>query len=308
MITMLHTGGGISALHGKEIFHGILKEVVWHAFLDTLKIAGFLFLTYLIMEIIEHKAAKSLGGFVRKAGKLGPAIGGALGAVPQCGFSAVAANFYTGHVISLGTLIAVFLSTSDEMLPILVSGSVSIGAIFAILGYKLLCGMAVGFIIDLVLRFIRREVHEIDIDEICENDNCHCERGVFYSALHHTLTVGGFVFIVTLLINALVFVIGEDALGAILYDKPFVSHLIASVLGLVPNCAVSVVLTELCVEGFITVGTMLAGLFSGAGVGLLVLFKVNKRHKENLIILGILVASGIVFGMLADFIGFGALI
>lgn len=308
MMFSLHAGSGASGMSGGEIFRGILNEVIIHALLDTLKIIVFLFLTYLLMEFIEHKAGDKLKGFIGSAGKLGPAIGGVLGAVPQCGFSAAAANFYTGHVISLGTLVAVFLSTSDEMLPIMISGSVSVGAIFAILGYKLVCGMLVGFIIDTVLRFMRHGVEEINIDEICENDNCHCERGIFYSAIHHTLTVGGFVLLITLLINSLIFVIGEDTLGEIMYDKPFVGHLIAAVFGLIPNCAVSVALTELCVGGFITVGTMMAGLFSGAGVGLLILFKVNKRYKENLAVLGILIVSGVVFGMLADVIGFSSLL
>jgi len=302
-INLLH-----SHTEGGGIFRAVLDEVVLHALLDTLKIVGFLFLTYLLMELIEHKAGARLKGFIGKAGKLGPALGASLGAVPQCGFSAAAANFYTGRVISLGTLVAVFLSTSDEMLPIMISGKISAGAIFAILGYKLFSGMLVGFIIDLVLRFMRRGAEEINIDELCENDNCHCERGVLYSALHHTLTVGSFVLLVTLAINTLVFIIGEDALGSIMYDKPFVGHLIAALFGLIPNCAVSVALTELCLGGFITVGTMMAGLFSGAGVGVLVLFRVNKRYKENLAVLLILVVSGLVFGMLADLIGFSSLI
>lgn len=303
MNCLLHAGGAEGGT-----FAAFLSEVILHGFLDTLKIIGFLFLTYLLMEFIEHKAQDRISVLIGRAGKLGPMIGGALGAVPQCGFSAAAANFYTGRIISLGTLVAVFLSTSDEMLPVMVSGSVSPRAIFAILGYKLVCGMLVGFIIDLALRFMRRGGGEINIDEICENGNCHCERGIFYSALHHTLTVGGFVLLITLLINSLVFAVGEDLLGEIMYDKLFVGHLIAALFGLIPNCAVSVALTELCIGGFITAGTMISGLFSGAGVGLIVLFRVNKRTKENLAVAAILVVSGVLFGMLADLIGFSALI
>ncbi len=309
MTTLLHAHGSVSDMTGSEIFSGILKEVVWHSLLDSLKIVAFLFFAYLLMEFIEHKASEKVEGFVKKAGVLGPLAGGALGAVPQCGFSTVASNFYTARVITLGTLVAVFLSTSDEMLPIMISGRVSWKFIFTVLGYKLAVAVLLGFIIDLLLKLLcKGGERNIDIDEICENDNCHCERGIFYSALHHTLTVGGFVLLITLILNLVIFFVGEENLAALMYDKFFVGHVIAAALGLIPNCAISVALTELCIEGYITVGTMLSGLFAGSGVGLLVLLKVNKRRKENLIIVGILLLAGIIFGMLADVIDFSSLI
>jgi len=235
-------------------------------------------------------------------------LGGLLGAAPQCGFSAAASNFYTGRVITLGTLVAIFLSTSDEMLPILISSRISATAILAILGYKTAVGIAVGFIIDLILKLMRRERRPINIDEICEEDNCHCERGIFFSALHHTLTIGGFILLITFVINALVLFVGSENIAKIMYDKPIISHVIAAILGLIPNCAVSVTLTNLCLEGIITAGTMLSGLFSGAGVGLLILFKVNKSIKENLVITAILVLCGSVFGFVADLLNFSALL
>ena len=279
---------------------GFIREVLWHGFLDTLKLVPFLFLTYLLMEFIEHKASDRTARFMKKAGPFGPLIGGAAGAVPQCGFSAAASNLYAGRVITVGTLISVFLSTSDEMLPILISGRISAWGIAIILLYKAVVGVAVGFGADFLFRIVRGAREEINIDEICDNDNCHCERGIFYSALHHTLTISLFVFIVTILINTLVFFVGEENLGAIMYDKPFVSHLIASVFGLIPNCAASVVLSKLFAGRLITAGTMIAGLFSGAGVGVIVLFKVNKHIKENLAVISILIASGVVFGLLFD--------
>ncbi len=293
--------------HG-DLFTEILEEVFLHGLTDTAKIILFLFLTYLLMELIEHKASDRAKRLMQRSGALGPALGGLIGAVPQCGFSAAVSNFYTGRVATLGTLIAVFLSTSDEMLPILISGKVGIGAILAILGYKAAVGMLVGFAVDGCIRLFRREDAHLHIGEMCESDSCHCERGIFRSALHHTLTVGGFVLLITVLLNAAVFFIGSENLTRVLYDKPFISHLIASLLGLIPNCAVSVALTDLCIEGFITAGTMLSGLFSGAGVGLLILFRVNKRIKENLAVMGILVLSGTLFGFLADLAGFSALI
>ena len=292
----------MALLHTHAHGEGWFSEIVLAGLLDTLKLLPFLFLTYLLMEFIEHRASDKAQSFMNKTGALGPLVGGALGAVPQCGFSAAASNLYAGRVITLGTLVAVFLSTSDEMLPILISGNMRAGGIIFILVYKAAVGIAAGFVIDLVLRFMRRGREDINIDEICDNDNCHCERGIFYSALHHTLTISAFLLLITLAINALVFLVGEESLGEIMYDKPFISHLIAAVFGLIPNCAASVVLTKLCTEGLITAGTMMSGLFSGAGVGILVLFRVNKHVKENLTVVGLVVAIGLVFGFLADLI------
>lgn len=303
MTTLLHAHG-----EHTDIWHAIYEEVLLHGILDTLKIVAFLFITYLIMEFIEHKASDKTRTLLWHSGSFGPALGGLLGAFPQCGFSAAGSNFYTGRVITLGTLIAIFLSTSDEMLPILISGKISLAAIFAVLGYKTAVGILVGFAIDFILKLLHRERQPINIDEICEEDNCHCERGIFFSALHHTLTVGGFVFIITLAINALVLFVGSESIAKIMYGRPIISHVIASLIGLIPNCAVSVTLTNLCIEGIITAGTMLSGLFSGAGVGLLILFKVNKNLKENLIITAILILTGTAFGFIADLLNFSALL
>ncbi len=287
---------------GGSLIENILTDILLEGVLDTLKLIPFLFLTYLLMEFIEHKAEDKAERFMKKAGHFAPLLGGALGAVPQCGFSAAASGLFAGRVISIGTLVAVFLSTSDEMLPILLGGDVPPLTVLLIVAYKAGVGIIVGFTVDLLLRLFKKEEKNINIDEICDNDNCHCEKGIFYSAIHHTLTITLFVFLITLLINALVFFIGRESLGAVMYDKPFIGHLIAAVFGLIPNCAASVVLSGLCSEGLITVGTMMAGLFSGAGVGLLVLFRVNRHLKENFLVVGIIIAAGVVFGMLGDLI------
>ena len=294
---LLHTDADGGVVH-------MLEEIFLHGLLDTLRLVPFLFLTYLLMEIIEHKATGGIERFIRKAGPLGPLVGGAAGAVPQCGFSAAAANLYAGRIIGLGTLCAVFLSTSDEMLPILLSGSFPVGKVLAIVGYKAAVGVLVGFIVNLILHFCRYDRGEIDIDEICENDNCHCERGVLYSALHHTLTIGTFVLVITFLINAIIYFVGEESVASFIEGKFLVGHLVAAVLGLVPNCAVSVALATLCAEGMISTGVMLSGLFPGAGVGLLVLFRVNRKVWENLLLVGILVLCGVAFGIVADLIPF----
>ena len=304
MNTLLHT----HANENTDFWHSVFSNVLLEGILDTLKILPFLFLTYLLMELIEHKASTKARAFMERSGAGGPAIGGLLGAIPQCGFSASAANFYTGRVITLGTLIAVFLSTSDEMLPIMISGKISAGAILVILAYKAVVGIIVGFSVDIVIKLMRGGNEPINIDRICEEDDCHCENGILFSAIHHTVTVGAFVLLITLLINLLVLFVGTESIAGIMYDKPFLSHLIAAILGLIPNCAVSVALTDFCLEGFITAGTMLSGLFSGAGVGILVLFRVNKCYKENFAIIGILVLSGVLFGLLADALNLSTLI
>jgi len=284
-------------------FGEFLDEVILHGFIDTLKLVLFLFLTYLLMEFIEHRASERVKGIMTRAGKFGPIIGGAFGAVPQCGFSAAAANLYAGRVISLGTLIAVFLSTSDEMLPILIAGNMNIGTVLLIIVYKCAVGIAMGFVIDLVMKAMKIKKEEINIDEICDNDDCHCENGILRSALHHTLSVSLFILIVTVSLNAVLFFVGEEALSGSLLSIPFVSHILCALVGLVPNCASSVALTGLAMNGVIPTGAMMSGLFSGAGVGLLILFKMNKRPKENIIITALLVGIGIVFGLIADLAG-----
>ena len=288
--------------------HEIIHEIFLHGILDTLYVIPFLFLTYLLMEFIEHKASDKAVGFMHKAGTFGPLAGGALGAVPQCGFPSVASNLYCGRVISLGTLVAVFLSCSDEMLPIMISSALGVKTIVGVLVYKVAAAVIAGFAVDIILHLFNKKTPKIDIDELCENDNCHCERGIFYSALHHTASITLFILLFTFIINALVFAVGEESLGKIMYDKPLISHLIAAIFGLIPNCAASVALTGFYTDGFITLGTMLSGLFSGSGIGLLVLFKVNKHLKENLAIIAILVFSGFLFGLLADVTGLSALL
>ncbi len=278
------------------------EEIFLHGLIETLKIIPFLFLTYLLMEFIEHRAGEKAEKFMQRAGVFAPVVGGALGAVPQCGFSAAVSNLFAGRIVSMGTVVAVFLSTSDEMIPILVSGRVSVGVVALVVLYKAVVGMSVGLLVDLVIRLVRRNAEPINIDAICDEDNCHCERGIWYSALHHTATISLFVLVITFALNALVFFVGEENLGSILNDKPVISHIVAAVIGLVPNCAASVALTTLCTEGLISAGTMMSGLFSGAGVGLLVLFRMNKKLKENLIIVGIIVITGVIFGLIGDLI------
>ena len=300
--TLLHAShAGVFERLGS--FGSFLDEVVWHGFLDTLKLVLFLFLTYLLMEFIEHKASEKARTLMAKAGSFGPAIGGIFGAVPQCGFSAAAANLYTARVMSLGTLIAVFLSTSDEMLPIMLAGNIKISSVLLILLYKCVVGIAMGYAIDGAMRLMKVEKEQINIDEICDNDGCRCEDGILKSALHHTLSVSLFIFAVTLVLNSIIFFVGYDTLSGSVFSLPVISHILCALVGLIPNCASSVALTGLAMSGVISVGAMMSGLFAGAGVGILVLFKMNKRVKENIVVVALLVAIGVIFGILADVIG-----
>lgn len=281
-------------------------DVLLDTLLDAAKLIPFLYLTYLLLEFIEHRAKEQTEVLMKKAGKWGPFLGGALGAVPQCGFSASMSNLYAENIISMGTLVAVFLSTSDEMLPIMISG-ISSGDIRAwsvvkILLVKILLGVVVGFIVDGVARLCSKKEKNIDIESLCHDDHCGCEEGnIFLSALIHTLKILAFILVVSFALNTVIYFIGEDALGNFISSLPVVVGPLATALvGLVPNCASSIVITQLYMSGVISAGSMLAGLLSGSGIGLLILFRVNKNMKSNFAVLGIVYGSGAVIGIICD--------
>lgn len=286
---------------------GFFRSVVLQSFTETLNILPFLFLTYVLMEYLEHHAATKMRRAVEKCGTLAPLVGGAIGAIPQCGFSSAAASLYAGRTISLGALIAVFLSTSDEMLFVLISGKVNVGTILALVLSKAAIGIGVGFLVNALLK-LRGHKREEHIHELCEAEGCHCERGIWISSLYHTLTIALFIFLATLAIDSLVFFAGEETLHRLAFDIPVLSQLTCALIGLIPNCAVSVVLTELYLEGLLSAGALLSGLLPGAGVGILVLLRTNKNAKENLFILALLVATGFFFGLLFDLTGLSALL
>jgi len=277
-----------------------MLDVLRETIIDGLKLIPFLLIAYLIMEYIEHKTSNKSKEFIKKSGKLGPAIGGLLGIFPQCGFSAIAANLYAGRIITMGTLIAVFLSTSDEMLPIMISEAVPVGTILRILGIKLAIGVIMGFVIDLIFR--KKEEEEEAIEHLCEHEHCHCENGILKSALTHTVKIFAFIFIISLILNTIIHFVGEDTLSNLILNKPILGPIISALVGIIPNCASSVILTELYLGNVIGLGSMIAGLLIGSGVGILVLFKVNNNLKENLKILGILYLISVVAGITIEFV------
>ena len=280
-----------------------MLDVIIDTLLDALKLLPFLFITYLIMEYIESKASEGFNEAVSKAGYFGPLIGGVLGAFPQCGFSAAASNLYAGRVITTGTLTAIFLSTSDEMLPIFLSEQVEFRVIAVILGLKIIIGAVWGFIIDI---FFRKKKGNIDIEKLCEKEHCHCddEEGILKPALVHTVHIFLFIIIVTFIINLVIFLVGEDALASLTTAAPYAGELVTGLIGLIPNCAASVVITQLYLEGLLSFGQLMSGLLVGAGVGLLVLFRVNDNRKEDIMITVMLYIIGVLSGMLIEFTGF----
>ena len=343
------------------------------AFFDVLKTVPLLLLVYALLYYIENRLTDTPALLSRTA-QFGPAVGALAGSIPQCGFSAAAATLYSARVITLGTLFAVFLSTSDEMLPIMIAAQAPAGFIAEVLAIKALCGLIAGFAIDVVLRLRHHAVEAMRIRDLCERDHCGCddesdapsalsdacqkheesaanriddwgaeysneeERGaelacasderherdhsrdhvhahnhshghahgfgaIAKSSLVHTLQVTLFIFLVSLALEIVIDGVGEDALASFISANSNLSVVVSAIVGLIPNCAASVVLTELYLEGALSTGAMLAGLLVSAGVGLLVLFRANRPMHENFLIVAGLVACGVVFGFIVGVFG-----
>lgn len=279
----------------------ILEHVLHHAFEDSIKILPFLFVTYLVMEYLEEKMNAKTIAVLQKSEKSGPIWGALLGMLPQCGFSASASNLYAGRMITVGTLLAVYLSTSDEMLPMMISASVEPGFIIKVVLLKAGIGMLAGCIIDYVWqKLLKHPVEEPDIHHFCEHEHCECGHGIVRPAIRHTLQIWVFIYIVTVVLGFIIEVVGTDALSNFILNKPFIGEILAGIIGLIPNCAASVVITQLFLDGLIPFGTMMAGLLVGAGVGVLILLRVNEEKKDTLKIIGVLYVIGVVSGMIIN--------
>lgn len=275
-----------------------MLDAILDALLDAVKLVPFLFLTYIIMEYLEHKTGEGTQKLIKKAGAFGPVIGGVLGIVPQCGFSAAASNLYAGRMITLGTLMAIYLSTSDEMLPILISGHAPMAVILKILLAKAVIGCIAGAAIDFLLRKRRQEGHN-HIHDICEHEHCNCEQGIFRSALSHTAKITLFIFLIGIVLNVILFFVGDEALPGLILNHPILGPVLAGLVGLIPNCAGSVAITQLYLQGALEIEGAMAGLLTGSGVGVLVLFRVNPDRKESLRILGLLYGVGVLAGIVS---------
>ncbi len=277
-----------------ELFIDVIKDTL----IDALKLIPFLFIAFLLMELVEHNLSKKMTDKITNT-KFGPIVGSLLGAIPQCGFSVLASNLYVARIISLGTLISIYLSTSDEMLPILISSNANIKDILVIVLSKIIIGMISGIIIDLIYhpKFNKKDYH------VCDEEKCDCDESIIKSSIIHTFKTLLYIVIITFALNLLFSYVNEDMIGKLFLKDNIFASFLSSLVGLIPNCAASVMITELYLKGVITMGTCIGGLLTGAGVGLLVLFKNNKNIKENINIMLIIYLIGSIIGMLMNVIG-----
>lgn len=272
-----------------EVIHIFL-----HSLKDSLKILPFLFVAFLIIELIEHKFSEKSKKIIENSGKFGPVVGAFLGLIPQCGFSVVATNLYVTRILSLGTLISIYLATSDEMLPIMISNNIDITIILQILLIKLFIGIFFGVLIDF---FFRKKRISADYT-ICDDEHCHCEEGVLVSSLKHTVHIFVFVFLVNFVITLIMETLESSIISSIFMRDSIFAPFIISLLGLIPNCASSVIITELFLNNAISFGSLIAGLLANSGMALLVLFKSNKNLKENFMVLGLLYFISVISGII----------
>lgn len=279
-------------------------DIFFETLIDNLKLLPFLFAAYLLLEYLEHKASAKTLQLVQKAEKKGPLVGAICGVIPQCGFSAAVSNFYAARIVTLGTLIAIFLSTSDEMMPIMIAQSLPFKTISLIVCYKFIYGMICGILIDL---FLRTKPLEADISSLCQNENCPCEEenSLVKAALFHTVKIAIFIFAVTLILNFSIEYLSFSSTVSEIMKTPLLSEILSALFGLIPNCSSSVILTQLYIDGGINLSTMLSGTLVSSGVGILVLFRINRNLKENLKILGILYVCGISGGLISNLILLG---
>lgn len=357
----------------------LLIDILLDAGKDTLSLVPFLLVTYLALETLEHVAGDSVNGAIKRAGAAGPVVGSLLGMVPQCGFSAMAATLYAGRVVTLGTLVAVFLSTSDEMLPLLLAEQVPVQTMAMLLASKALIALVTGFIVDAAIRGLRRnarahaairrtvlgtaanpahvncahddhtggdiidEVAEAGVSadhihELCERDHCGCDEdedehghdhshdhghadeherhhdhshsyegapivSIIRSAISHTVQVSVFIFLVTLILVAVLETFGESAIEQFLRGNETLAVLGSALVGLIPNCSASVVITQLYLEGALQLPPMLAGTLISAGVGYLVLFRTNRSARENVVFLVMMYVIGAGWGLILSAVG-----
>ena len=277
-----------------------MKEIILDTIIDSLKLIPFLLVAFLIIELLEHKLNNKTKNIITKSKKVGPIIGSLLGVIPQCGFSVMATNLYITRIITLGTLISIYLSTSDEMLIIMISEKVEISLILKILLIKIFFGIVYGLIIDKIIN--KKKKDKETNYELCDEEHCDCNHSILLSSIKHTLHITLFIFIITLIINTIFTLLGDNYLSKILLNNSILSPFITSLIGLIPNCAASVILTELYLNSSISLGALIGGLLTSSGSSLLVLIKNNKNKKENLSIILLLYALGVLSGIIIELI------
>lgn len=319
----------------------LLVDVLADSVIDTLKLIPFLLVTYLAMEALEHFASNKVKEAVEHAGAAGPVVGALLGALPQCGFSAMAATLFSGRVVTAGTLVAVILSTSDEMIPVFLAHQEPASRMLSIIAIKVVLGIAAGLLLDLVLRLLHRAGDgHAHIHELCEREHCHCEEadeleelddnhhdhgdhhghhehghhhdyghshhgawGIVRSACVHTAQVTAFIFLISLLFGLIIEGLGVNSIRSTLAYHPVRATFIAALVGLIPNCGASVAIAELFLDGTLATGPMLAGLLSSGGVGLLVLWRTNADARQNVYVTLLVYVVAVLAGLAACALG-----
>ena len=274
-------------------------DIILDTLLDSVKMLPFLFGAYLLIEFLEHKASDKLQNALSKSGNHGIVVGAILGTVPQCGFSVAAANLYSGKVITLGTLIAVFISTSDEAIPVLLSSPGNAGVLLKLIIAKIVIALIAGFLVDFVLKARHVQENEPELQDhnvLCHH--CGCEHGIIRSAIKHTVSIFLFILLVSFVLNGLITWIGQDTISKVLLTDSVFQPFIAALIGLIPNCAASVMLVQLFLAGSLSFGSVVAGLCTGAGIGLAGLFRANRNWKKNLLILLLLYGIGSISGLM----------
>ena len=299
MITLLHAHieAPIFSIH--SIFEVILESV-----LHSLKILPFLFVAFLVIEFLEHKAQDKIKHLFTRAGAFGPMVATVLGCVPQCGFSVMSANLYSSGIITLGALVAVFLATSDEAIILLAAAQNGSFEICKLLVTKIIIALFFGYLIYFIEKKGHKHHHHHHSHDLCEQDHCGCEEDgkILRPALIHTVKVFGFLLLFTVIIDLFVTFIGTDALSHLLLSDSIFQPFLSAIIGFIPNCASSVLLTQLYIEGTLTFGSLIAGLCTNAGAGLLVLFRNKAKFKENFKILAILYACAVIPGIILHII------
>lgn len=319
----------------------VIAHVLEDSVLDTLRLVPFLLVTYLAMEALEHASADRMQAVVERSGKAGPVVGALLGAVPQCGFSAMAATLYAGRVVTAGTLVAVILSTSDEMVPVFLAHGAPAGSLVAIVAAKVVVGAVAGLLVDAALRALHRAGDgRPRISELCERARCHCDEAddlgregghghegdhghshghghehehghghahgrwaIVRSAAVHTVQVSAWILVISFAFGLVMELVGTESLAAVLVNHPVRATFVSALVGLVPNCAASVAISELYLEGVLSTGPMLAGLLSSGGMGLLVLWRTNPRPAQNAAVTALVYGVSVVVGLVAGMSG-----
>lgn len=287
-----------------------MMDVLVDAWKDTAAMVPFLLAVYVALELIERRFERATSRMMRTSRAAGPLLGALLGCIPQCGFSVIATTFYTQRAISLGTLLAVYLSTSDEALPVILAHPERAGLVLPILLTKVMVAILAGYAVDFIFGRVENKKREEAASPVCVHPSHCCEQGhsagepwwksyVIHPAWH-TLRVLVFIFAVSLAINLIILNVGEENLGKIFLGGTLFQPLAAALVGLIPNCVASVAITQIFLEGGISFGSAMAGLCASAGLGLLVLFRENKDMRDTLKVVGLLVGISYLAGIVVN--------